>query len=241
MTDIVGLSQSICSESSSYSEQAPPKQTRFNKGTSPKDAKSSKEKEVPLDLDRITKIRLHRIINDYLNSQYLGPKLGHITAPHESASLDVLNQTIASIKTTIAGETKRLLVNSMFTKGVQGAEEFFVQFLKVESLEGVSGVIADDMENFQPELEEIAIEMGDDWIPSAKMRLFWKVIDFGMEYSKARKGYNGYNSNPPDNSTHGGRDEEDELPEVVGNFDSPEAGRVLDNGVRFKKGKSPQN
>jgi hypothetical protein len=143
-------------------------------------------KSLKKEADDDERALLYRKVTEYLRSPYLAPLIPKdIKAPSEKATVAELKGIYASIKGALLGEAKRSFVLNMFDNVVaDGGEYFFLNFLQDSSKLGLSNYLKSNKELFQPELEELAIELSDNYIPGPQARIVLKLISFVQGYNK---------------------------------------------------------
>lgn len=248
MSELEAMSHSISSSSSGG-----PKPSKFSKAatppTSPKktrfagDDKQAKEQDEKFQ--DLKKGQLLRKIHEYLNSRFFSAQLAHLTPPKESASVEIIESFLIEIRGIIASEAKLLMVRQFFAMGVMGVENMAVHLLKLDHLQGVGKEIGESDE-FDRELFELSLDLPDNWVPTAKWRLIFKVFDAFQQahqyrtqnYSNAPPPVQQQKQNGGDISGRRGGKSEDGIPDVVGNFDSPAPRSILGKSLRASKGES---
>lgn len=233
--DIVSMSHSISeggsssSSSSSSSSRSsigrkdPPKSpSKSTSAPSPKQTRFKDQEKEEKEAEEVLAAQLWKKIDSYMESEYLGPALTNLHPPSRSASYPVVKAFLETINQKLFANYKRAFVNKMFTQGLVLTERAAVLFLQWDHLSGCAAEMLNDPEQFQPELEEIAIELSDGWIPSAKTRLMFKVISAFLEIEESRRPRN---SNHPVSSVEEkgkGKDEREFTERLSSNFDRSE-------------------
>lgn len=172
-----------------------PKATHLSPKDAPKYTKKiqqeteKKNREMEEEIQLRKKSEYASKIEQYLSS----PKLAgyfqgaNIKVPHESHSLEAFEGTYNLIKKMITMESKRFVVDNFFETVVTMGEEAAVNLLGREDIKGFSEFclhpqVKDQL--FQPELEEISIEISDALVPNPYTRLGIKLFrawkDFKM-------------------------------------------------------------
>jgi len=159
-------------------QPAPPKITAAKKKEETKveekiEAKSREEQRAEL-FSKIT----HRFHSKYI-AKFIPDDIKPPKATDSLESLQALDKTLVGF---MHRASKEIMVERMFEGFVNAGEMGLVMFLKMDHARGISQAILQDKEAFQPELEEIAIELSDSYVPSAKMRLLMKVVHVATEY-----------------------------------------------------------
>lgn len=121
----------------------------------------------------------------YHNSKSLGKFIpSHLKCPDSSWPYERLLAHKKAIWGFIHTATKEIMVYQGLQTFVGFGEIALVEFAHMEHLRNISGFILQDPEFFQPELEEVAIELPDDYIPSPTMRLAMKVMHLSTLFLK---------------------------------------------------------
>lgn len=161
---------------------SPPRPPLFDKET--------KEivKKVEKNLEQKEGAELYRKIVGYLKNPHLNKHLQDFEPPRETASLDALRKQYAAMQSTFKESAKRVIVMEGFANLLNFAEMGAVAFLDRHEKVGCAKALLQHPEVFQPELEEIIVELSDDWIPDAKIRLALKALQFVAAYDNHRAG-----------------------------------------------------
>lgn len=136
-----------------------------------KEEKASETQETREKTELFTKI------TEYFESESFAKFIpSHIKAPRPSDSMETLLAIYESIKTSKNRAAKRLIVENLFDSILQGVELGAVGILHWNHFLGLAEDLKSNRDDFQPELEELAIEMSNSWVPDAKGRLALKVF-----------------------------------------------------------------
>lgn len=131
----------------------------------------------------------------YKNSELLGPRFDHLPLPKDGTGFEGLKAYLESIQNVLLKDAKRKMVDSFFEKGCKFTEAFCVNILKLDyMLDSAQDIMEAD--DYSVELEEIAIEMGNGWIPGAKTRLLYKIISAAVDIHEERQ-YSNYDPSQP--------------------------------------------
>lgn len=139
------------------------------------------------DEDRVKKVRIRVMINEYIESKRFGAFLEErgfqkIDANRaEKMCLEELQAYLTEVKAAMSSQCKKDLVNGMAQGVMQGLGTFLFMTMGDPKYLQVSEKFAQDPEFFQPELEEIAIEMDPSYIPGPEKRLAVKVASLIAE------------------------------------------------------------
>jgi len=129
------------------------------------------------------RVELYSKITHRFHSKYIAKFIpDDIKPPKATDSLESLQALDRTLVGFMHRASKEIMVERMFEGFLNAGEMGLVAFLKMDHARGLAAKILEDKEAFQPELEEIAIELSDSYIPSAKMRLLMKVGHMATEY-----------------------------------------------------------
>lgn len=103
----------------------------------------------------------------------------------ETYARDLLNK----IRTRMKARRKDLIVNMMFDKMCDLSEQGMVQLLQQSNMLGFSSYIKENKPLFQEDLDEIAIEMPDDYVPGPKIRLGMAILSLVEKFKVEKKIY----------------------------------------------------
>lgn len=148
------------------------------------------QKEAIKKLEKISddaeRSEYYRKIKAYLKNDKLRKHLGECTEPPKKGdSLEALKAQYQEMTSALKESSKRLLVMNSFDNVLRFAEIGAVQYLhQTEKLGLAAFMIEKKEELFQPELEELIIELSDDWVPSAKVRLGLKIMQVALAYDR---------------------------------------------------------
>jgi hypothetical protein len=163
------------------------------------------EKKLEKNQEEKERTELYRKILDYKKNPRLSKFIPEDTpTPKLSDSVESLRALHASITSGFKGSAKRLLVNNMFDQILNAAEMGCVQFLLQQEKIGMAQALISNKEQlFQPELEEVIIELSDDWVPSAQTRLAFKMAQAMLAYSNGNSSKHPRRENGPSQGTLG--------------------------------------
>lgn len=148
------------------------------------------QKEILKKIEKISddqeKAELYRKIRAYQKNEKLKRFLGDFQEPPKKTDpLDALRNQYTEMTSALKESSKRIMVMNTFDSLLQFGEIGAVQWLQRPEKAGVAAFLSSRKEElFQPELEEIIIELSDDWVPSAKTRLVLKLMQTLMAYDK---------------------------------------------------------
>ena len=176
----------------------PPIVTLENKNKEPKSPKNSHSpgpyqvstEIAKKDADEKERIFLLGKISAWFESPHLRPKIPqNVHRPNEKTTLSDLRMMHASINSSFLFSQKRQFVDMIYTAASMGSEKIFVDIVKDTTKTGLSTncLIPGRDIMFGSELDEIAAELPDSYIPSAKLRLAMKMFSVIMEYDVRKK------------------------------------------------------
>lgn len=160
----------------------PPKTTTFR----PTPASSSGKSKSKADDKGLLRREKERKIRMYNKNPRLRKMLGDMFIPDNlqrlsDKEIDDLYSEIQDLLNFSFRDTYATGIFNMCFTGVEKACELFVKDVEWKGL----AEFAADQENreeFEPELSEMAIELSDSLIPSAKWRLLLKIVNFTVAY-----------------------------------------------------------
>lgn len=128
---------------------------------------------------------LFRKIHEYFNSVHLKGWIPEgMKPPPDSASFEQLSQMYRSIQSSFKSKAKRQFVDYSLQTVLFSGENLLVSMMKMEEKQNVGKWIYSQKEELlQPELEEIAIELSDDYIPGPHLRLAGKLMALVNQFS----------------------------------------------------------
>jgi hypothetical protein len=194
MADLVALSQSINANSSSSTSSGSGGKVSFVPPTPPPPpkpkpgkTKEQEKKEEKNEHDKREKERVgvFRWCVHAHRSKYLSKYIpDDIKEPRSSDSLESLHAHQEMIRGFVNMGSKEAAVENIIKGLVQGGESIAVLGFKMEAYKGFSNMVMQDTEFLQPDLEEMAIELPDDYIPAAKWRVFLKLFMAAQAYAE---------------------------------------------------------
>ena len=93
----------------------------------------------------------------------------------EKKSVEELQAILEEIKVTIQKDNKTKFVRNMAKNGMEALGGILVATTKQMEFAKLASVMDDDADFFEPELEEMAIEMDPSYIPGPKARFMFKL------------------------------------------------------------------
>lgn len=145
-----------------------------------------KEREQNLKRDLIIKI------DSYLNSPIF-QKMGyfedvHIKSPKDTDSLDSIQQSYDLVQSVVRLGSKRVMTMTAFETILGAGETMGKQFFQMNT-DGFADFCTHpaNKDFFQPELEEISIELSNTFLPDPKVRLMIKILKMWGEFKTARE------------------------------------------------------
>lgn len=131
--------------------------------------------------DDISEIK--RKVKQYLTEPKFGDQFAEVKMPGPKASdaewLSAWDQLQAILKSTY----KQAMVRIMFQSGCKASETVMVSFLGMAQFEGLEKDVMSNIDDFEPELTEIAIELSNSWVPGPIPRLAMKVMNHLQKFS----------------------------------------------------------
>lgn len=151
------------------------------------DGKAQKEftEGVKKEAEEAERLFLFAKINDYFSAPGLRAKIPpHLKPPTTHASLQEMRQTWAAIKGACTFEQKKMFVDRLFLAACMGIEKGFVDFGKDESKRGLcqNYLFPAKSAMFDSDLEELAAELPNDYIPGPKLRIAMTLFQAVMSY-----------------------------------------------------------
>jgi len=125
---------------------------------------------------------LERRINMYRITPRLQPLLGEVYIPQDLSNLShaALKRLYQEIQDQMNVHFREKYVEGFFKMSMEGIEKGCEFFIKGVEWQGMAEMATSDecIEQFQPELSQIAIELSDNMIPGPKSRLTLKMLQF---------------------------------------------------------------
>lgn len=142
-----------------------------------------KEREQNLKRDLIIKIE------SYLKSPIF-QKMGyfedvHIKSPKDTDSLETVQQAYDLVQSVVRMGSKRVMTMTAFETILGAGEAMGKQFNL--NTDGFANFCISETPFFQPELEEISIELSNSFLPDPKVRLCIKIIKMWGEFKTAKE------------------------------------------------------
>jgi hypothetical protein len=186
MASLVEKSHAINDSGPKSQLQIPPPQPAPPKITAAKKKEEAKQEEkVEAKSKEEQRAELYSKITHRFHSKYIAKFIpDDIKPPKATDSLESLQALDKTLVGFIHRASKEIMVERMFEGFLNAGEMGMVQFLHWDHARGLSDELLRNKEAFQPELEEIAIELADSWVPNAKTRLFIKVLNAATEFLK---------------------------------------------------------
>lgn len=144
-----------------------------------KAAEEAKEKE-----EERERVELIRKVNGYLDSRIYAPILAELDLRkfRGNESLSVAREAYNRIKSVMGMQYKRMFVHRCWDMTGKTIGQIGRSFLHLEHFAHFADELALHQDEFEPELEELAIEMSPDYVPTAKWRLVMKLMSFTYEF-----------------------------------------------------------
>jgi hypothetical protein len=186
--EILQMSQNINAGSSSVKMSAmpnpPPPAPPKNKPGKSKEQEKKEEKSEQ-EKKNLEHKRLYSRLVHYHRSKHISKYIpGDIKEPRPSDSLESLQAHEELIKGFIHMGSKELVVENMLKGLLGGIEDIAVMGMQMAQYQGLTEALTSDTDYLQPELEEVAIELPDSYVPSPKIRIFLKLFLAAREYAK---------------------------------------------------------
>jgi len=152
------------------------------------DQPTKKEKEEEKEKKEDEMVELRRKVRTYLSKPQFKNLLSEIDLPGPKSSDADWRGCYESINETLKGSYKELMIRTMFQTGCKASETVMVQFLSMNQFTGLSDDILAHMDDFEPELTELAIEMSNGWVPGPVPRLLMKFMNKIQKYGQSGGG-----------------------------------------------------
>jgi len=151
------------------------------------DVKAQKEfvGEIKKEAEEQEKIFLFAKICDYFRAPRLRAKIPvHLKEPTAHTSLSELRQIWAVIKSACTFEQKKQFVDRIFLMSCMTIEKGFVEFGKDETKRGLcqNYLMPAKAVMFDDDLEELAAELPNDYVPGPKLRIAMNLLQAVMSY-----------------------------------------------------------
>jgi len=152
--------------------------------------KEKAEKPMSQAQEHALAMEIHRQICEYMDSKYFREILKDFPRPEPPPKNTY--ETLLSLKNTMKAclfkQHRTALVDNMFSLGIQATEFSLVELAKQVHFKNMTSIAMQNRDQlFQPELEELAIEMSNSWIPSPTTRLVFKVASMLMNIHASYK------------------------------------------------------
>lgn len=181
--NILADSHAICDVGTKANIQLPPPPPAPKISKASQKSIEKKEEKINEAQETREKTELFTKITEYFESESFAKFIpSHLKAPRPSDSMETLLALYESIKTARNRSAKRVIVNNLFDSILQGVEIGAVGILHWHHWQGLADDLSANKDDFQPELEELAIEMSNSWVPDAKSRLALKVLQRMKKY-----------------------------------------------------------
>lgn len=160
---------------------------KINEAQKKEDSKTQKEFQdnIKKEAEESEKAYLFGKICDYYRAPALRAKIpANLKEPTTHTSLGELRQMWAAIKSACTFDQKKMFVDRIFVMSCMAIEKGFVEFGKDKTKEGLAtnyllpakGVL------FDADLEELAAELPNDYVPGAKVRIAMNLLQAVMSY-----------------------------------------------------------
>lgn len=149
------------------------------------------------DLEETERIRVYKVVCDYLSNEKFREYLQEVPNPKPTASKSEVDALLASIHSKLKVPKKREYVEKMFYGLVSVMEDALKSpaVLNIEEAHGIRNHIESHPSATDLDLEECAINLPDNFIPAAHWRLAATVVMMTQEFISFKK-YQPEISNP---------------------------------------------
>lgn len=161
-------------------ESSSPSTSSSSSPTPPPPPSPDKKKELIFKIDMYLRSPIFRKMGCFMD--------GQIKSPKESDSLESIEQVYQMVTGIVKMGSKRMMSRHMFQMFLEGGEQFGKRLLHLPC-EGFSEfcLCPENIDFFQPELEEIAIEMSNALMPRPEMRILVKLFHMWKEFQIEQK------------------------------------------------------
>jgi len=182
---LVDLSHAINDTGSKPQLQAPPQPPPPKVTAAKKKEEVRQEEKIEQKSRETEKSELYGKLVHYHHSKHLAKFIpDDLKPPKATDSLEVLQAHDKALKGFLYRASKEIFVKRGLESLLNFGEMGLVDMLKLEHWRGVSDAIMSDEEALQPELEELAIELSDSYVPGPKLRLALKIANIAQEFLK---------------------------------------------------------
>lgn len=166
--------------------KAPPTTPHHNLPPSPspaelKKTKKKEEERIQKEVHDQEQTEIRRKVTDYLSNPKFTDTFKGIKISTNATDLDY-TATYEKILGAMKSKYKEAMVRMMFERGADVTEAFMVSFLQKSEYLGIGTSMKTNIDAFEPELTELAIEMPNNWVPGPFIRLALKFSDFTAQY-----------------------------------------------------------
>lgn len=123
---------------------------------------------------------------EYKKSEHFQERLKDFHIPKgfsEDSDNTQINNLWRDFSSLMYSDAKRHIVDSLFEQIFTWTEYGLVEMMEKEDYRYMSDVAMARKRDFQPELEELAIELDPKWVPSPMCRIGMKMAQFVMGYA----------------------------------------------------------
>lgn len=146
--------------------------------------------EIKKDKDEQERDYLFVKITNYFQSPTLSQKIpANVKQPTDKTSLADLRLTYAAIQSAITFTQKKAFVDKVFETVCHATEKGMVTLMKDNTKIGLANNFLLPVKPimFDADLEELAAELPNDYIPSAKFRIAMNLVMMAMSYDVTKK------------------------------------------------------
>lgn len=156
----------------------PPSATKTAKVVQEK-TKDDKEKRRAQLIKKIRMYKAHRHLREYFMEIDVPLKLDNLS----DADLEGI---YASMLMALECNFRETQVRSMFEMVFVGIEKACSMFIHDVEWQGLAEAACENIDSFDPELSQVAVELSDSLIPDPKLRLAFKMFTFASNFRKAQ-------------------------------------------------------
>ena len=183
--NLLAISHAINDSGPKPQLQAPPQPAPPKITAAKKKEEVRQEEKVEQKSRETERSELFGKITHYHHSKHLAKFIpDDLKPPKATDSLEVLQAHDKALKGFLHRASKEIFVQRGLEAIINFGETGLVEILKLEHWRGISDEILSDPDVLQPELEELAIELSDSYVPGPKIRLAVKIANIAQEFLK---------------------------------------------------------
>lgn len=170
-------------------EKAVAKATSYTTKDKTTTSSKAKEKNSPATMEESLESLIGKLNQYQAKMSYLFTEKEQDTWNNgeNSCSENYIRQLISKIRARLRARRKEIIVNHFFDKMCDISEAGMVNFMMQSEMVGFSDYVKDNKAVIQDDLDEIAIEMSDDYVPGPKIRLFMGLMTLADQFKKSKK------------------------------------------------------